>query len=188
MHFGILSKKMQGCKGPTEDCLSQTILHICMGRLHVNKLACLHAKLLQLCLTLCDPMNCSLPGSSVHRILLARILDWVVILSSRGSSPPRDQTKVSMSPSLASSFFFFKMLWEIYLFIIYLFWRLITLQYCIGFAIHWHESSTGVYMFHILNPPPSSLPIPSLWVIPLHQPRAPCIMHWTWTGHLFHIW
>jgi len=40
----------------------------------------------QSCLTLCDPMDCSLPGSSVHGILKARILEWVVILFSRGSS------------------------------------------------------------------------------------------------------
>ena len=42
-------------------------------------------------LTLCDPMNCSLPGSSVHGIFQARILEWVAILFSRGSSPTRDQ-------------------------------------------------------------------------------------------------
>ena len=49
----------------------------------------------QLCLTLCDPVNCSLPGSSVHGILQARILEWVAVPSSRGSSWPRDQTHIS---------------------------------------------------------------------------------------------
>ena len=46
-------------------------------------------------LTLCNPMDCSQPGSSVHRILQARILEWVAISSSKGSSQPRDQTSVS---------------------------------------------------------------------------------------------
>ena len=44
----------------------------------------------QLCLTLCDPMDCSLPGSSIHGIFQARILEWVAISFSRGSSQPRD--------------------------------------------------------------------------------------------------
>ena len=47
------------------------------------------------CLTLCDPMDCSLPGSSAHGILQARILEWVAIPSSRGSSWARDWTWVS---------------------------------------------------------------------------------------------
>ena len=49
----------------------------------------------QLCLTLCNPMDGSLLGSSVHGLLQARILEWVVIPFSRGSSQPRDQTRVS---------------------------------------------------------------------------------------------
>ena len=48
------------------------------------------AQLLESCLTLCDLMDCSLPGSSVHRILQARILGWVAMPSSMGSSQPRD--------------------------------------------------------------------------------------------------
>ena len=72
--------------------------------------------------------------------------------------------------------------------LIYFNWRLITLQYCIGFATHQHESTTGLHVFPILNLSHTSLPIPSLWVIPVHQPQASCIMHWTWTGDSFHIW
>ena len=49
----------------------------------------------QLCPTLCDPTNCNPPGSSVHGILQAGILEWIVIPFSRGSSQPRDQTQVS---------------------------------------------------------------------------------------------
>ena len=50
---------------------------------------------IQLCLTLCDPTGCSPPGSSVQGILQARILEWVAISFSKGSSLPRDQTQVS---------------------------------------------------------------------------------------------
>ena len=49
----------------------------------------------QLCLTLSDPMDCSLPGSSIHGIFQARILEWVAIPFFKESSQPRDQTQVS---------------------------------------------------------------------------------------------
>ena len=56
----------------------------------------------QSCLTLCDPMDYSLPNCSVHRTLQARILEWVAISFSRGTSQPRDRIQVSC---MASGFF-----------------------------------------------------------------------------------
>ena len=49
----------------------------------------------QLCLTICDPVDCKIPGSAVHGIFQARVLEWVAISFSRGSSQPRDWTQVS---------------------------------------------------------------------------------------------
>ena len=66
----------------------------------------------------------------------------------------------------SSILFFFKFKF------IYFNWRLFTLQYCIGFAIHQHESATGIHMFPILNPlsPPSPyhLSVSSQWTSPKH--------------------
>ena len=61
----------------------------------------------QSCQTLCDTMDCSPSESSVHGIFQARILEWVAMLFSRGSSPPRDQTHVSSISCIACGFFFF---------------------------------------------------------------------------------
>ena len=63
------------------------------------------AKSPQLCSTFCDPMDCSWSGSSVNGILQARVLEWFALLSSRGSSQPRDQTQIPISPTLTSRFF-----------------------------------------------------------------------------------
>ena len=59
-------------------------------------------KVTQFCPTLCNPMDCSLPGSSVCGILQASILEWVAIPFSRAASQPRDQTGVSC---IAGGFF-----------------------------------------------------------------------------------
>ena len=82
----------------------------------------------QLCPTLSDPMDCSLPGSSVHGIFQARVLEWGTI---------------AFSEAITSILFFF---FNFYF---------LTLQYCIGFAIYQHESATGIHLFLILNPLPS---------------------------------
>ena len=59
----------------------------------------------QLCLTLCYPIYCSPPGSSVHRIFQAKILEQVAMLSSRGSSQHRDQTRISCVSCITGGFF-----------------------------------------------------------------------------------
>ena len=60
--------------------------------MHIH--VCVSAKSLQSCPTLCDPMDYSPPGSSVHGILQARRLEWLARPSSRGSSRPRDGAQV----------------------------------------------------------------------------------------------
>ena len=68
--------------------------HIC--RIYIYVLCC--AKLLQLCPALCNPVDCSPPGSSVHGMLQARILEWVSMPSSKGSSQPRDLPNPGIKP------------------------------------------------------------------------------------------
>ena len=72
---------------------------------------CVHAKSCKLCLTLCDPMDCSLLDSSVHWVLHARILEWVAMPSSREPSWPRDPTYRSWDSWITGGFFFFLNHW-----------------------------------------------------------------------------
>ena len=72
---------------------------------------CVHARsVAQLCQTLCHPMDCSLPSSSVHGILQARILEWVAMSFSNRSAQPRDWTQVSWT---ADRFFTIWATWEV---------------------------------------------------------------------------
>ena len=91
----------------------------------------LHAALPQLCLTLCDPLDWSPAGSSVHGILQARILEWVVMPSFRGSSWPRDQTHVSYISCLAGRFFTTGTNWEAPV--------LVDVEICVG-GIQWRDT------------------------------------------------
>ena len=152
------------------------VCNIWASYFYVNLTTECSAQPLQSCPTLCDPMDWSPPGSSVHGILQERLLEWAAIPFSRRSSPPSVWTRLSY---IAGRFFFFFPF-------ICISWRLITLQYCSGFChtLTWiSHGFTCVPHPH----PPSHLP---LYPIPLGLPSAPgpsiCLMHPAWAGDLFH--
>ena len=68
--------------------------------------SCMHARSIQSCPTLCDPRDYSPPGSSVYGIFQARILEWVVISFSWGSSQHRDSTHVSYISCIGRRFLY----------------------------------------------------------------------------------
>ena len=72
----------------------------------------MHALSLQLCPTLCDPMDCSPLGSSVHGIPQARILEWVAVSYSRDLPDIGTEPKSLTSPALAGGFFTSLATWE----------------------------------------------------------------------------
>ena len=111
-------------------------------------------------MTTCALWHISLDGTSILKRKPFIFIDW----------------KQQCNRELHFGFFFF------HNFILFL-----NLQYCISFAKHGNESATGIPVLPILNPPPSSL-LPSLWVVPVHQPQASSIVHRTWTGDSFHTW
>ena len=101
-------------------------------------LLCMYACFVaQSCPTLCDPMNCGPPGSSAHGILQARVLEWVAMPSSRGSSWPRDQTLISyVSCIVRWVLYFSKIIATVY-------WVLIALYYllCYLLSVNSHSMS-----------------------------------------------
>ena len=82
-------------------CLSDFFKHCFPGCSHL-RFCCCCCLVSKSCPTVCDPMDCSLPGPSVHEIFLARILEWVAI-SSPGDLP--DPGIEAVSPALAGRFF-----------------------------------------------------------------------------------
>ena len=155
-------------------------------------LAAAAAKSLQSCLTLCDPMDCSPPGSSVHGIFQARVgchcLLWNISCyrSINFISPFKSQYL-----HFFDTFFICCCLINLYFCLfsfIYINWRLITLQYRSGFCHTLICISHGFTCVPHPEPPSHLPPYP----IPLGHPSAPalstCLMHQTWTVDLFHNW
>ena len=104
--------------------------NVCYKQIYYCSLSIYLCSVAQLYPTLCDPMDCSPLGSSVHGILQARILEWVAKFSSRGSSQPRDRPKPLVSPALAGRFFTTNAIWEALYICIYIFFLLCPKWVC----------------------------------------------------------
>ena len=90
-----------------------TVICICVIRYNMLGLAVyMGAKSLQSCPTLCNRMDCSPPGSSVHGILQIRILEWVAMSSSRDLPDPGIEPASLTPPALADGFFTTSATWE----------------------------------------------------------------------------
>ena len=96
----LIGRKVLGNGQPNREKTSTSVIPLCH--------ACMYAKSFQWCMTLCDTMDCSPPGSSVHGILQARILEWVAMPSSRGSSRPRQSLPLSHWGSPPSPYIIFR--------------------------------------------------------------------------------
>ena len=104
----------------------------------------------QLCPTLCDPMDCSPPGSSVHGIFQARILEWVAISFSRESSWPRDWTWISC---VACRLFTIWVTMEVCTFYLFYIWKFVplNLSHLFFFSLHcpllWQPPVCSLYQW-----------------------------------------
>ena len=92
--------------------LAQITFHLLISSSVPSTLPCMRAKLLQSCLTLCDPIDCSTPGSSVHEILQARILEWVAMPPPGDLPNPRIESTSLMSPASVGGFLTSSATWE----------------------------------------------------------------------------
>ena len=120
-------------------------------------------------------------SENTHKDLLKQLLAWIKEQRFLESWAPLKRI-FSLSGPLRGGFLLF-----IYFFWMLLFHILFFYFFLIFFSLI-ENYLTSIHVFPILNPPPSSLSTPSLWVVPVHQPQASSIVHWTWTGISFHTW
>ena len=136
---------------------------------------------LQLCPTLCDPKDYSPPGSPVHGIFQARILEWIAMPSSRGSSRPRDGTCVSYVPAVAGGLFTTIILESISIYHLILskcFLKCfkIAFLFCFCPVLHTCDSSA------LTSPPPNIYALCS-WLLKLL--KTLCIENFNWATAYF---
>ena len=93
------------------------------------------------------------------------------------------ENKMKTGRKILFFFFLCQKIRKFILFFLFLFFNFIILYWFCHISKWIRHRFTGVP-----HPEPSSLPVPSIWVIPVHQPQASSIVHWTWTGNSFHIW
>ena len=141
------------------------IYYIYTYSMHMN------AKSLQSYPTLRDPMDCSQPSSSVHRIHQARILEWMALPSSRGSSRPKDRTHIFLClPALAGMFFITGATWDTH--------THIYMYICICVYIYIYIPSFLSLPAHSHSTPPGHCKMPG-W--------APCVIQQPPTTYLFYL-
>ena len=122
--------------------------------------------------------NPSLPLPSCRWLLAILGIGWLVGAALQCFPPPSHGLALCVS-----SLYYTDVCHWIYLFIYFLLYNIVLfLPYINMNPPRVHTCSS------CWTPPPTFLPVPSLWVVSAHQPQASSITHWTWTGDLFHIW
>ena len=138
-----------------------------------------------------------IPSKEIPELISFR-MDWLDLLAVQGTLKSPLQHYSSKASILRCSAFFTVQLSHPYmttgktialtrqtfvgkvmslLFFFFSFLLFLNLKHCISFAKHQNDYATGIHVLPILNPPPSSLPTPSLWVVPVHQSQASSIVH-----------